>query len=284
MQKGPIVITPFSLIVDMFTLQVAFVQAELGRVIQLNGDKQLGIEMMKRAVDTCKKHMENESCTSKKIYVSIKYAQMLSAFGIVLRYEYPPERMDEALKYLYEALELQDSTLDEKSINRIRTLYYIGSTLHKKGELDQAKEKMMESLRLIHEIGYCHPYEASICTGLGRLLQESDPEEAEKYMNTAFDIRQNPEKFSSDAHWKVAFAYKNVGEIMQSRGLKVDAFQDFMKANNMFIRLIERESSEYEEWLDSRSSSAPDYGIDIIERWKKDQKKLFDEMSLLVNE
>ena len=45
---------------------------------------------------------------------------------------------------------------------------------------------------------------------------------------------------------------------MKSKRYKVD---NFMKANNMFVRLIERESSEYKEWLDSRSSSAPDYGI-----------------------
>ena len=258
-------------------------QAELGRVIQLNGNKQLGMEMMKNAVELCKRHMEDEACRSKNTYVAIKYAQMLSAFGIVLRYEYPPDRMDEVLQYLYEALVLQDSTLDQKSINRVRTLYYIGCALQKKGDLEKAREKMMESLKLIRDSNYHHPYEASICTGLGRLLQKSDPEEAEKYMKDAFVIRKLPEKFSSDAHWKVAFAYQNVGEIMRDKGSKLDAFDYFLDANDMFMRLIERESLECEDWLDSRSSSAPDYGIDIIGRWKKDKEKLRNEMRRLVS-
>ena len=107
-------------------------QAELGQVVQLNGNKQLGMEMMKNAVEIYRRHMENESFSSKNIYVTIRYAQMLSALGIVLRYEYPPDKMDEVLECLYEALALQDSTLDQKSINRIRTLYYIGCTLQKK--------------------------------------------------------------------------------------------------------------------------------------------------------
>lgn len=238
--------------------------------------------MMKEAVDTCKKHMGNEICKTPKIHVGIKYAQMLAAFGIVLRYERPPEEMNKALQYLEEALALQDSTLDEKSLNRIRTLYYIGSTYHKKGDFDMAKEKMVQSLQLIESVDSSHPYKASICTGLGRLLQTPDSEQAEKYLKDAFLIRRNPEKFSSEAHWKVAFAYRSVGELMFSKGSKVDAFDYLLDANNMLVRLIERESSEREEWLDSRSSSAPDYGIDIIDRWCEDQWSIRNEMQNLV--
>ena len=258
-------------------------QAKLGRVVQLNGNKQLGMEMMKNAVEIYRQHMENESCSSKNIHVTIRYAQMLSSLGIVLCYEYPPDKMDEVLQYLYEALALQDSTLDQKSINRIQTLYYIGCALQKKGDPEKAREKMIESLKLIRDINNSHPYEASICIGLGRLLQKSDPEEAEKYMKDAFVIRKLPEKFSSDAHWKVAFAYQNIGGIMRDKGSINDAFDYFLDANDMFMRLIERESLECEDWLDSRSSSAPDYGIDIIERWKKDKEKLRNEMHRLVS-
>lgn len=240
--------------------------------------------MMKEAVDICKKHMENETCKTKNIHVGIKYAQMLASFGIVLRHERPPEEMNKALCHLEEALALQDSTLDEHSINRIRTLYYIGSAYQKMENTDKAKEKMIESLQLIEGIDPSHPYKASICTGLGRLLQTIDPdsEQAEKYMKDAFLIRQNPEKFSSEAHWKVAFAYRSVGELMLRKGSKVEAFKFLMDANNMFVRLIERESSEREEWLDSRSSSAPDYGIDIIDRWREDQKSISNKMQSLV--
>lgn len=265
-------------------LQVAFIQAELGRVVQLNGNKKRGIEMMKEAVDVCKKHMENDTCKTKNIHVGIKYAQILAAFGIVLRYERPKEEMNTALQYLEEALALQDSTLDEKSINRIRTLYYIGSAYHKKEDFDRAKENMVQSLQLIEGVDPSHPYRASICTGLGRLLQAQDPdsEQAEKYMKQAFSIRRNPDKFSSEAHWKVAFAYQSVGELMLRKGSTIEAFKYFIDANNMFVRLIERESSEREEWLDSRSFSAPDYGIDIIDRWSDDQKSIITKMEHLI--
>lgn len=239
--------------------------------------------MMKESVDICKQHLENETCKSKRIYVGIKYAQILAAYGIVLRYELPPDEMDKALECLNEALKLQNSTLEDSSINRIRTLYYIGCAYQKQGQVKMAREKMTESLQLIERVDPGHPYKASICTGLGRLLQKDDPYEAEKRMKEAFAIRKNREKFSSEAHWKVAFAYQDVGEMLRERGSKLDAFQDFLKANNMFERLIERESSEYEEWLDSRSSSAPDYGIDIIDRWKKYQEDVSKEMCKLLD-
>ena len=143
---------------------------------------------------------------------------------------------------------------------------------------------MMESLKLIRDIDDSHPYEASICTGLGRLLQTINPEEAEKYIKDAFMICKLPEKFSSDAHWKFAYAYQNIGEIRTDKGSMNDAFDYFLDANDMFMRLIERESLECEDWLDSCSSFAPDYGIDIIERWKNDKEKLRNEMCRLVSE
>lgn len=264
-------------------MQVAYIQAELGRVVQLNGNKERGIEMMREAVDICRKHMENETCKTKNVHVGIKYAQMLAALAIVLRYERPLEEMGEALHYLEEAFELQDKTLDQQSIYRIRTLYYIGSVYQKMGDLYEAKHKMNQSLQLIENVDPSHPYKASICTGLGRLLQNVDSEQAEKHMRDAFSIRQNLEKFSSEAHWKVAFAYRSVGELMlRKESKKVEAFKFFMDANNMFVRLIERESSEREEWLDSRSSSAPDYGIDIIDRWRADQASISSEIQSLV--
>ena len=262
-------------------LQVAFIQAELGRVVQLNGNKKLGIKMMKDAVHTCEKLMANETCEMKHIYVAIKYAQILAALGIVLRYEDPPE-LDEALQHLGKALALQDSTLDESSINRIRTLYYIGSVLQKKGDIRGAKEKMMQSLKLIESVDPSHPFKASIYMGLGRLLQNESPEEAEKYMKDAFFIRQDRKKFSSGAHWKVAFAYESIGELMLRKGSTTEAFHYFLDANNMFVRLIERESLEKEKWLDSRSYSDPDYGIDIINRWRKDKQSIENQMALMM--
>ncbi len=206
---------------------------------------------------------------------------MLAAFGVVLRYDSPSNEIRRALRYLNEAIELQDSTLAENSIHRIRTLYYIGNVFKEMGDEEKAKEKMIQSLELLEQR---HPYKASIYTGLGRLLQMDSPEKAEEYMIDAFFIRKNSENFSSEAHWKVAFAYQDVGKLKKDRGAKGDAFRYFLKANNMFEQLIERESSEKEEWLDSRSSSAPDYGIDIIDRWKRDQEKIIDEMSHLVEE
>ena len=175
------------------------------RVRSSCSSKKLGIEMMKDAVDICKKHLENKTCKSQNIYAGIKYAQMLAAFGIVLRYESPSSEMSTALKYLNEALEMQDSTLHPNSIHRIRTLYYIGCAFKKMGDKERAREKM----RMCQELIECrHPYKASIFTGLGRLLQKNCHDEAKKLMTDAFDIRKDPERFSSEAHWKVAFAYQ----------------------------------------------------------------------------
>ncbi len=64
-------------------------------------------------------------------------------------------------------------------------------------------------MRTCQELIECrHPYKASIFTGLGRLLQKNCHDEAKKLMTDAFDIRKDPERFSSEAHWKVAFAYQ----------------------------------------------------------------------------
>ncbi len=104
------------------------------RVRSSCSSKKLGIEMMKDAVDICKKHLENKTCKSQNIYAGIKYAQMLAAFGIVLRYESPSSEMSTALKYLNEALEMQDSTLHP---NSIQTLYYIGCAFKKMGDKDR---------------------------------------------------------------------------------------------------------------------------------------------------
>jgi tetratricopeptide (TPR) repeat protein len=267
-------------------LQVAFIQAELGRVIQLNGDKEFGIGMMRDAVDVCKVHMDNEACLTKKIYISIKYAQMLATLGNVLSFESPSEEstLDKALNYLQEALELQDATHDEKSINRIRTLYYIGTVYQKKEDIDQAEKKMTQSLQLVESIDRSHPFRASICTGLGRLLQEKSPEKAEMYMKDAFFIRRDPQNFSSASHWKVAFAYRDLGAMKLREGLTIDAFDYFMEANNMFVRLIERESLESRKWLESRSSLSPDLGIDIIDRWRNDQRSISMQMTGFLSE
>lgn len=225
-----------------------------------------------------KKNIEDSG--NKTTYINIKYAQILAAYGIVLRYHLPLERMHEAEQHLQEAISMQASTLDKRSINFIRSMYYLSATYHKMGKIEEARKKMCETYELMNEVDPSHPLNASICTGFGRLLEDIDPEKAEDYMRKAFAIRSNPEKFSSDAHWKLAFAYSSVGDMMLNRNCRVEAFVNLMEANNMFVRLIERESSEKELWLDSRPSSAPDYGIDIIDRWKKDQlhisKKLHD--------
>ena len=256
---------------------MAFIQAELGRVVQLNGNKKCGLEMIKKAINICEMHMDNATCKTKNIYVAIKYAQLLAAIGTVLRYEDPP-KLDEALQHLEKALALQDFTLDKRSIYRIRTLYYMGNVYQEKKDTDKAKEKMMQSLKLIEGVDPSHPLKASICTALGQLLQD---EEAEKYVKEAFHLRRK--KLSSEAHWKMAFAYQSVGKLLMLReGSTIEAFNHFLDANNMFARLIERESLEKEKWLDSRPSSAPDYGIDIIDSWRKEKEFIEKQMRSLV--
>ena len=262
-------------------------QAELGRVVQLNGNKELGLQMMKKALEICRKHMNSsEPCAKTTLQISTRYAHILAAYGNVLRYlsHEKHKHLREALEALEEVQDIEKATLNSMGINHIRTLFYLGNVYQEMDSKEKAKENMLESLRLINKIDYTHPYKASILTGLGRLLENSEPKNAEKYMRDAFLIRNNRRKLSDEAHWKIAFAHESLGKMMLKNGDKNEACNNFIKANNMFIKLIERESSEEELWMDSRSSSAPDYGIDIIDRWKTYQKEVCDEiLNLLKN-
>ena len=100
-------------------------------MVQHAGDIEHGAELMTKAMNVIDKHINNPSIKDKRTIVHIKYAQMLSNYGLILREQ---GELHQAQKALAEALELQEKCLHENSIMTIRSLYNLGTVYHREAK------------------------------------------------------------------------------------------------------------------------------------------------------
>lgn len=220
---------------------------------------------MKEAFVLLDKHIRHTAIEGKKTMVHVKYAQMLSNYGLILREK---GELSEARDILEKALEWQVSCLAENSIMTIRTLYNLGTVYHRLGLRDESESKIKTALDLVNSVDRKHPYKATIATGMAHLMVDcSEPHRAEPQLKEAVNIRSNVTKCCGETHHKVGFAFKSLGDIARSKGQVISARDYYMKAYSVYIRLIEREGRQKDDY---KPEVYLGHQISFVEDWKED--------------
>ena len=245
-------------------------------MVQHAGDIEQGVQLMQKAREEVQNHINDSSIKDKKTLVHIKYAQMLSNYGLILR-EKGDSDLQEARKVLEKALDLQEKCLHENSIMTIRSLYNLGTVYHRLGLYDKAKKRMATALERMDSIDSSHPYRATIATGLARMMvDKSQPwpnlPAAQLHLQNAIKIRSNTTKCCGETHHKVAYAYETLGDIALSKGEVISAHSFLMKAFSVRDRLIERETSQ-KAVVQAHLNYIPG-DIAFIDEWKEHCKKI----------
>ena len=199
---------------------------------------------MTQAMNVLDKHINNPSIKDKKTIVHIKYAQMLSNYGLILR---DKDELDKAQRVLEEALELQEKCLHENSIMTIRTLYNLGTVYHRLDKHSDAEKNMQTALDRMNLVEPNHPYKATIAIGRARLMMDrGDTSRAQSDLKEAINIRSDTTKCKccGETHHKIAYAYETLGDIALSGDNFSDAHEYLMDAFAVRVRLIERETNQ----------------------------------------
>ena len=234
-------------------------------MVQHAGDNEQGTKLMGDAMKSLEKHINNPTIKDKKTIMHIKYAQLLSNYGLILQEN---GELEKAQEHLEEALQLQEKCLHENSIMTIRTLYYLGTVYHRRGFYDKAYTSMQTALERMNSVAPSHPYKAMIATGTAQLMADkSQPQpnlsKAQSYLDEAIKIHLNTTK----THYQVAFAYETLGDIAITEGNVIATHDFLMKAFSQYARLIERESSQKAMY---KPLMIPEtQGLTFIDAWVK---------------
>lgn len=229
---------------------------------------------MTQAMNVLDKHINNPSIKDKKTVVHIKYAQMLSNHGLILR---DRGELSEAQTVLKKALELQEKCLHENSIMTIRTLYNLGTVYHRRdkhsdAENTRAENSMQAALNRMNLVEPNHPYKATIAIGRARLMiDRGDKPQAQSDLKEAIKIRSDTTKCCGETHHKVAYAYETLGNIALLRGNVSDAHEYLMDAFAVRVRLIERETNQKATF--QTQLLGPD-NMTFIDEWKVNSQNI----------
>ena len=231
---------------------------------------------MRKAMEEVENHISNSSIRDKRTIVHIKYAQMRSNYGLILR-EKGDSDLKEAQEVLKEALQLQEECLHENSIMTIRTLYNLGTVYHRRGLYFEAERHMETALERMSSVDSNHPYKATIATGLARLMVDtSQPwpklHEAQQHLQEAIKIRSDTTKCCGETHHKVAYAYETLGDIALSKNEVITAHSSLMKAFSIRDRLIEKETSQKADVQEHLNHIPGD--ITFIDKWREHCEKI----------
>ena len=231
---------------------------------------------MRKAMEEVKNHISNSSIGDKRTIVHIKYAQMLSNYGLILR-EKGGSDLKKAQKVLKEALQLQEECLHENSIMTIRSLYNLGTVYHRRGLYVEAERHMTTALERMSSVDSNHPYKATIATGLARLMVDrSQPRpnlhEAQQLLQGAIKIRSDTTKCCGETHHKVAYAYETLGDIALSNNEVITAHSLLMKAFSVRDRLIEKETRQKADLQEYLNRIPGD--ITFIDEWREHCTKI----------
>ena len=218
---------------------------------------------MREALEVIEKHISNPAIRGKKTIVHIKYAQMLSNYGLILREK---GELKQAQDTLEKALELQNRCLAKDSIMTIRTLYNLGTVYHRLQLRDESESKIQDALDYMNSIDRKHPYKATIATGMAHLMAEwNETSRAESELLEAINIRSDGTKCCGETHHKVGFAFKTLGDIARSKKEVITARDHYRKALSVRARLIEREGRQKDDYQPVVDLS---HQITFVEDWK----------------
>ena len=232
-------------------------------MVQHAGDIERGAKLMTQAMNVLDKHINNPSIKDKKTIVHIRYAQMLSNYGLILR---DKDELDKAQQVLEEALELQEKCLHENSIMTTRSLYNLGTVYHRLDKHSDAEKNMQTALDRMNLVEPNHPYKATIAIGRARLMMDrGDKSQAQSDLKEAIKIRSDTTKCCGETHHKVAYAYETLGNIALLRGNVSDAHEYLMDAFAVRVRLIERETNQKAAF--QTQLLGPD-NMTFIDEWK----------------
>jgi len=238
-------------------------------MIQHTGDTEQGEKLMKEALEVIEKHITNPTIKDKKTIVHIKYAQMLSNYGLILREK---GELKEAQDALEKALELQNRCLAKDSIMTIRTLYNLGTVYHRRRLQDESESKIQTALDRMNSVDRKHPYKATIATGMAHLMADWDEtSRAESELNEAINIRSDGTKCCGETHHKVGFAFKILGDIARSKNEVITARDCYKKAHSIRVRLIEREGRQKDDYQPEVDLS---HQITFVEEWKNQRDEI----------
>lgn len=233
--------------------------------------------MMEEALAICRQNFKSPIFQGRKVIVHIMYAQMLSNYGLILR---DAENLSKAHEVLLEALNLQDSLLARESLARIKTINRLGTVLHRQKQHDQARRRMETSLALLKAVNSEHPYNATISTGIARLMLDmGDTSLARSHIGESLKIRTDTTRCSGEIHTQVARCYRILGDISlscENPDFKA-AHHYYMKSLIVFARLVEREMAQ-------RSLVSVKLGkITFVENWEKRMSEIEQKLQNIVD-
>jgi len=232
-------------------------------MIQHTGDTQRGEMLMREALEVIDKHINNPIIKGKRTIVHVKYAQMLSNYGLILREN---GKLEEAQNTIEKALDLQRRCLAKESIMTIRSLYNLGTVYHRLKLRRKSVESIQSALDFMNSVDPKHPYKATIATGMAHLMVDwNDISRAESELNEAISIRSDVTKCCGEIHHKVGFAFKTLGDIALLKKEVISAHDYLMKAYSVRVRLIDREGRQKDEYQPEVDLS---HHISFLEEWK----------------
>ena len=236
---------------------------------------------MREALAVLDKHISNPAIKGKKTIVHVKYAQMLSNYGVILREK---GELKEAQDTLEKALDLQDRCLEKNSIMTIRSLYNLGTVYHRLCLRDKSENRIQSALDRMNSVDPTHPYKATIATGMANLMVDwneitgmahvirdrDETLQAESQLKEAISILSDITK-CGETHDKVGLAFKTLGNIALSNGHVMFAHSYLMKAYSIRIRLTEREGRQKDEYKPEVDLG---HRITFIDGWKKECEEI----------
>ena len=237
--------------------------------------------MMEDALVICKNNLDPISIIHPAC-MHVKYAQMLTNYGVILRDMRQPRKLKAAREPLEMARQILNRDLSGKSIIGIRNEYVLGTVHHglalyvsegseQQEDYEKAQKHMEKALNLIDSVGLKHPYRATISTGLARLrLDREQYSQAECHAKQALDILTDKTKSRDEIHPHVGYCYQILGDVAwlgESRD-PICAHDNYLKALMIYLSLIVRETTQ-----------ASDHKVDldnvtVFETWKRRLEKI----------
>ena len=229
--------------------------------------------MMKEALDVCENNLDPESSTHPAC-MHVKYAQMLTNYGVILRDMREPSKLLAARETLEKARQILNRDLSGKSIIRVRSEYALGTVHHalakyvseQQEDYEKAQKHMEKALSLIDSVGLKHSYRATISTGLARLrLDREHYAPAEYHAKQALEILTDKTKSRDENHPHVGYCYEILGDVawLGENRDPISAHDNYLKALRIYLSLIVRETTQ-------KSDYNVDLGKDtVFQRWKR---------------
>ena len=230
--------------------------------------------MMEEALAICRRNINNPNFQGQATTIHIKYAQMLSNYGLIVR---DTGKLDKALDTLLEAQNMEKNILAVNSLARVETANRLGTVYHRQGRHKEAQKALETALAVLKSVNANHPYNATISTAIARLMYDIDePFLAQSYIGEALRIRTDKTRCCGEIHTQVARCYSILGDLSLQSNDPVSAHFYFLKAHTVFSRLIERETT-------LRASLATDLGqVTLIQNWANRQNKVFSKLCDIV--